>query len=168
MALDPTVGGADSNSYVDTTEANAYFANRLNSDAWTDAGTVSPPTQEAALVTATLRMDQEQWRWTKASTTQALEFPRTGQTDKGGTLVSTDAIPQWLKYATMELAIAMLTEDLLEDTGLEGMRRVKIDVLELEPVIGDRAGDLPANVRRWIPAAARAGSDVTFQMVRGG
>ena len=168
MALDPTVGGADANSYVDVTEASAFFATRLNSEAWTEAGEASPPTQEAALITATRRLDQEPWIWKRASTTQALRFPCTGQRDTDGTLVSTDEIPTWLKNATMELALAMLTEDLLVDTGLEGMRRVKIDVIELEPVVGDAAGDLPANVRRYFPSSALGGSSVTFGIVRGG
>lgn len=168
MSLDPTVGGANANSYVDLSEAHGFFATRLNSDAWTEAGEVSPPIQEAALITAAIRLDQERWSWTKASTSQALAFPRIGQTDQDGTLVETDDVPTWLKRAQMELALAMLNEDLLEDTGLEGMRRVKIDVLEFEPVIGTPAGALPASVRRYFPPAAISGSAVTFQMLRGG
>lgn len=167
MALDPTVGGPSANSYVDLSEAHGFFANRLNAGAWDEAGEESPPTQEAALITATLRLEQEAWRWKKASTDQALAFPRTGQRDADGTLVADGEVPVWLKRAQMELALALLTEDLLEDTGLEGMRRVKIDVIELEPLAGRSAGRLPAHVRRYIAHAVH-GSDVTFPMLRGG
>jgi hypothetical protein len=168
VALDPTVGGASANSYASLAEADAFMGDRLNADAWTEAGEVSPPIQEAALITAARRLDQEPWAWSKASTDQALEFPRAGQTDKNGTSVDTDGVPTWLKNAQIELALAMLGEDLLENTGLEGMKRVKVDVLEFEPVAGARAGALPANVRRYFPEGAVQGSAVTFGILRGG
>lgn len=53
MALDATVAGATANSYVALAEADAYFADRLNADAWTAAGTK----QAAALITATKQID---------------------------------------------------------------------------------------------------------------
>lgn len=166
MALDPTVGGEDADSYVSLVEADAYLTKRLDTEAWNEADT---PTQEAALVSAAYRLDQEAWRWSKASDTQALEFPRTGQTDKNGTRIDDDEIPVWLQRAQIELALALLSENTLDDTGLEGMRRLKVDVLEFEPLVGMPAGKLPAHVRRYIGhALSGTGSAVTFQIVRGG
>jgi len=49
VAIDATVGGENSNSYVTLTEAEAYFADRLRVDAW--SGTSSAD-REKALLTA--------------------------------------------------------------------------------------------------------------------
>jgi len=73
MALIATIGGSTSNSYVTLTEANDYFADRLNTAEWDAVGS---ETKEKALITATRRIDEEQFLGYKVSLTQALKWPR--------------------------------------------------------------------------------------------
>lgn len=75
-----TIGGKDSNSYVSVAEADAYFAKRLNADAWEAAPEDS---RAKALILATSYIDQIGFTGKKASTDpqdsdsyQALEWPR--------------------------------------------------------------------------------------------
>lgn len=166
MAIDATIGGAASNSYVTLDEANAYFAKRLNAGAWSEAGEQSPPTQEAALISATLRLDQESFAGRKASPSQALEWPRVGVRGRDGWPVPTDSIPNDVKRAQMELALAMLTDDLLADTGLEGFKSLRVGPIELVTKDGRKAGALPANVTRYI-SQYRDGSALQFRIERG-
>ena len=159
MAIDATVGGASANSYVTDAEATAYFIGRLNAEAWDVA--LDP---EAALLSAARRLDQESYRGTSAEAAQALAWPRSGVTDEDGRTVASDAIPDRVKRAQMELALAMLGDDLLADTGLEGFESVKVGPLDVTPR-HRTAGALPANVRREL-APFLAGSTIEFRMER--
>jgi hypothetical protein len=72
MALDATVAGPASNSYPDVAYADAFFANRLELDDW-DAIV----DQDLALMTATAYVESSYQPFGyRASTTQALNFPR--------------------------------------------------------------------------------------------
>lgn len=71
MALDATVGGANSNSYVDVTYANAFFANRVEIDDWT-----AVVDKDLALMTETANLNAYEAYGERVSTTQALEWPR--------------------------------------------------------------------------------------------
>jgi len=138
VALDATVGGPASNSYVTLAEADAYFATRLFATAWTSA---TDPQQEAALISATrlidakitqpwtsanlpdgftvrrvatLGPDQQAftvWNGEPASSTQALAWPRSGMVDKLGNELADDVLPQSLKDAVCELALLLLQGD---------------------------------------------------------
>lgn len=165
MAIDPTPGGPAANSYVSLAEADAYFATRLNADAWAQAGQASPPRQEAALITATQRLDQEPFRGRRTYRDQALSWPRAGVRGADGLPMPPDEIPGDIKRAQMELALAMLTEDLLADTGLEGFERLRIGPIEIE-TRERKAGALPANVTRFV-RQYREGSALQFQILRG-
>jgi hypothetical protein len=166
MAIDETVSGEAANSYVTLEEADAYFATRPNSSAWDDAAALSPPATEGALIHAAIRMDQEQYRWRRAESTQKRAWPRTGQTDVDGCEIAADSIPEFVQLAQMELAVAMLQSDLLVDSGLEAFRYLRVDVIEIEPA-GRSAGALPANVRRHL-AHALLTSLMQFPVVRAG
>lgn len=163
MSLVATVGSASANSYVTLAEANTYFGDRLNVSDWDDAGTVSPPTQEAALITAALRLEQETYRGYRHTTTQALAWPRSGVV-VDGVLVATGTIPTAIKRAQMKLALAMLAEDLLVDSGLEPFARVRVGPLEVE-MRGKLAGALPADVRRELRPVLY-GSPLQFRIER--
>lgn len=108
ITIDPTVGGAASNSYVSEAEAEDYFAARLFSTAWT--GAASADTKRAALVMATRRIEQVRFSGTRASDTQALQWPRFNVWDHDtGTTLADDVIPQAVKFATYELALSYLS-----------------------------------------------------------
>lgn len=165
MAIDPTPGGPAANSYVSLDEADAYFATRLNADAWAQAGQASPPRQEAALITATQRLDQESFRGRRTYRDQALSWPRAGVRGADGLPMPPDEIPGDIKRAQMELALALLSEDLLADTGLEGFEHVRIGPIDIKPR-RRTAGTLPANVQRFIRTYATGGG-LQFEVARG-
>jgi hypothetical protein len=72
MPLDASVGGVASNSYADIAYADAFFANRLDLDDWDLI-----IDQDLALMTATAYVESSfQPFGYRASTTQALNFPR--------------------------------------------------------------------------------------------
>ena len=82
-------------AYVTTEEAEAYFANRLHADVWTEAGDAE---KTAALTMATRAIDRLQLKGRKTNTDQILAFPRHPDTD----------VPAAVKDACCEEALALL------------------------------------------------------------
>ena len=82
-------------AYVTTEEAEAYFANRLHADVWTEAGDAE---KTAALTMATRAIDRLQLKGRKADPDQALAFPRYPDTE----------VPEAVKEACCEEALALL------------------------------------------------------------
>lgn len=123
MAIDATVGGENSNSYVTLEEANAYFGERLRADAWTSA---SDGDKEKALLTACrhieacrIRVHRRPYGYpgeppevmgrpydplAPSNPDQALSFPRKKDKDNAGNF----AIPKRVKDAQCEEALALL------------------------------------------------------------
>jgi hypothetical protein len=146
MALDSTVGGASANSYVSRADAVTYFGDRLDITEWTDA---SNDNKDAALVMATLRLDQEEWVGTRSSITQNIAWPRIG-VYVDGIYQDSAAIPRQIEEATYELALAILKDTtFLADTGLEGFEKVKLGELDVTPRYR-AGGTLPAEVTRLL------------------
>jgi hypothetical protein len=103
VAIDASVGGVNSNSYVTRDEFDAYFLAHLDSSAWDGA---SDAEIETALIQATIELDlRTAYIGDKATTTQALEWPRI---DNDIFTVPTSVIPVNLKYAQIELASSLL------------------------------------------------------------
>lgn len=162
--IDATVGGADANSYVTLSEATDYFDERLNTADWDGA---EQDDQERALIMATRRLDQESYEGVRDDVDhedQALEWPRSGATHPDGHAYDHDVIPPLIKRATYELALAMLGDDLLDDTGLEGFEEVSVGPLSVVPRHSQRAGELPEHVRREIdPVTIGSRNNVRLQ-----
>jgi len=116
-------GLTNANSYVDLTWVDSYFTGRGNTE-WADA---TDNDKLVALIKATDYLDVVyNFVGTKASSTQALEWPRAGAEDKyGEPLVG---IPTILKKAAAELALRALSTTLLDDTDFSG--RVKRERVE--------------------------------------
>ncbi len=117
-----TVG---TDTYISVTDANTYFAGRLNASGWTS------PYQEQALRMACKALDRENWIGTIGTTTQALCWPRLGVTDKDGRDM-TGIVPQAIKDAQCELALKMLADDLTDDSGTLGVKRINAGGVALE------------------------------------
>lgn len=148
--INATAGSPNANSYLTVSDAQSYMGERLNTSDWDNASTDE---QEAALISATRRLDQEHWEGTRTDpdpADQALEWPRNNTEDQNGHVYDNDIIPQPIKDATAELALAMLGEDLLSDTGLEGFEEVEIGPLQVTPRHMQEAGELPENVKREV------------------
>lgn len=61
------------NSYISVQDADAYFADRLDADAWENADS---ETKAKALITATKRIDAQRFQGIPKDPQQALQFPR--------------------------------------------------------------------------------------------
>lgn len=163
--IDATVGGEDSNSYGTLVEFDAWLDERSDAAAATlDAK--ADDTKNRLLITAADRIDQENYKAVKSDADQAMKFPRDGLYDEDGNSLDNDVIPQRIKNAQFKLALALDSDDLLVDTGLEGFESVRVGPISVEPRHGRTAGELPAEVRRdlrlWLIT-----SRSTVSLVRG-
>lgn len=150
VTIDATVAGAAANCYVTLAEAEAWFAQQLSAAEWTAA---TSDQKAQALISATGRLDQVPWNGQQANVVdpaQALKWPRYDTYDSNGWLIDSDEIPPELKRATYKLALALLREDLLQDTGLEAFEAVTVGPLQVTPRSSRQAGMLPADVQREI------------------
>lgn len=129
------------NSWVTLAEAEAYLSTLLNNDAWDDA---EEPLRERALATAHGRLHQE------------------------GTIADLDQDdpPANLQRAQMRLALYMLSEDLLSDSGLEGFEELRVGPVHIRPRTR-AAGALPADVRRELGDLLLGTSPMQFKILRG-
>jgi len=115
------------NSYVSREEASAYFRDRLDAESWAEA---SEEKRDAALVTATRRIDMQRLRGRKADPSQPLEFPRKYLTGRGW-MVEKEP-PQAVKDATCEEALALLSE-----TAGDRERRKLLELGIVSRTVGD-------------------------------
>lgn len=100
LVVEDGTGLATAQSYISSADADAYHTAHGNT-AWTGTG------KDAALVRATAWLDaryRSRWVGTKATSAQALEWPRYGATDIDGWDVSM-TIPAGLKAALCEAAL---------------------------------------------------------------
>lgn len=155
-SLDVTIAGASANSYVDLSEAADYFDARLNVAAWTAAST---DLKTRALIQAVVRIDAENFAGEKASTSQALEWPRYNVLDRDGYFYDEGIIPTIVKRAQMEMALALLASDSdgFADSGLERFREAEIGPLRVVVAQGRAATALPDVVERILRPVLKAG-----------
>src|SRR5690606_31374425 len=99
-----TPGAPDANSYVTLEEADEYVAGLAgpSARAWEQLDTDA---KRRALLTATRRLDQEDYAGRKASNAQALKWPRVGVRDEDGRVYPSDVVPEVVKNAQVELAL---------------------------------------------------------------
>jgi hypothetical protein len=145
MTIIATAGAVDANSYITLEDAQAYFANRVYTDLWDEADD-----QSKALITATQRLDQEGFMGKRASTTQALKWPRTG-VYSDGILLASDVIPQKVKDATCELALSLGGTNVLEPPELAPFHSLSVGPVSM--VMKDQVvalESLPVQVARLL------------------
>jgi hypothetical protein len=156
MSLVSTVGGSTSNSYVSLADAETYFDDRINSAVngnWenTSAGVARTDAEKsAALVTASRRIDEEQFVGYKVSTTQALKFPRYGAYDEDGIPFSTTAIPEVVKQATCLTALELLRADFLQEDYMGNFSYFQSGTVQIKQFSQSSTGKLPAEARRLL------------------
>lgn len=176
MSLDATVGGANSNSYATAAEGDAYFANRLYATDWLNAVT---GTKEEALITATMRLEQEFYIGVRATSTQALSWPRAAAEKRdsgdvqgfgyGYTLgyygyymyYDVTEIPKEVKYAEFEYALILLSSDVLKQNQEQNYKSINLaGDLSIEFNTPIRSGILPDQVARLLRNLRVSGSQV--------
>lgn len=156
VTLTCTPGGASDNCLVSLTDANAYFANRLNSSVngdWTNdsAGAArSDDVKKAALITATFRIDEETFLGQKSTTTQALKWPRLDVTDEDGNYFDSDTIPERVKQATYICALELLKVDFISEDYLNNFSFFSAGSIQFKQFTQQSAGRLPAEVQRLL------------------
>ena len=134
-----TAGAPDANSYITLAEAQAYADGDIDAVEWYAASTDQ---RTRALITATRNLDLVGFVGTRSTTTQSLAWPRKGFTTSEKTYAD-DEIPVEIKTATWELAKALVKDiviagqtagstSLIPGIPNAGLRRVKLDVLEVE------------------------------------
>lgn len=153
LILDATVGGASSNSYTTAAEGDSYHEGRLFVTDWTDA---SAATKDAGLVWATRVLDYSfEWAGDPFTLEQALRWPRFAALDRDGQLFDSNELPQELKDAVSELARLLIAGDRSVETGTEGLKRLKVDVIELEFDKLDRIETIPDEIYQMISHLGR-------------
>lgn len=118
MALDPTVGGANANTYASLAEFETYAASRLPQLAWFIAA--SNGEKEAALQAAARELDAYfAWNGTAVDAVQALTWPRSGLVNRNGFTIAGTTIPQALKSAQCEFALQLGAGDRVSDNSAQ-------------------------------------------------
>lgn len=140
VTVTATVGSASANSYLTVAAADDLANLTLGTLAWSSATTDN---KGRALIMATRYLDELQWLGDKASTTQALLWPRTGA-ECGDWSFTDSEIPQPVKQATFDLAEALLGDSaLLSGPGTgstelipgipnANLKRARVDVIDVE------------------------------------
>lgn len=146
------------NSYATVEEADAYFADRLDVAAWTDAD----PSQKAkALVTATSVLDEQQWTGSAISESQLLAFPRIGgyYDPKLGTFIEFSLVPSRIIFATFEQSYHLLNNDgLLDDSG--SVTNLSVSSINLSTIIAPNR--LSGTARKLISPMLANGSGTNW------
>ncbi len=125
-------GLANANSYVSLEYADAYFAGHpFYADAWEAMDTAR---RESFLQYSTLQLDNAYvWRGTRSTSTQALDWPRSGVRSEYDLLLPAYALPGRLLQATCEQAYYLTKGDRsAESQSVGDIDRLRIDVIELE------------------------------------
>jgi hypothetical protein len=118
IVIEDGTGLADAEAYISVADADTYFAARGNA-AW---AALTEPQKEQALRLGTDYMGQaygQRWCGTRTTTTQALDWPRTGACG-----IAADVVPVAVKRANAELAVRASAGVLLSDQGAQVKQEV--------------------------------------------
>lgn len=137
-AIVVTPGASNANSYITVAEGDTYASGDIDGSAWTGA---SADDKVKALISATRQIDVIGYVGERTSATQALAWPRTGFTTTEKQYGSNE-IPAEIKLSTYEVAKSLLRgtsvinggsgTELIPGIPNDGLKRVKLDVMEVE------------------------------------
>jgi len=134
-----TAGASNANSYLTVAGADSIANGMVGTLAWS---TATSDDKARALITATNGLETLGWTGTRASSSQALAWPRT-DASCGDKAPADDEIPREIELATFDLANALLGDPtLLRSAPSSGalvagvpnrdLKRLKLDVMEIE------------------------------------
>ena len=137
-----TLGTDSFDVYGPLADATAYFNGKLNRTSWT--GTEGD-TRKRSLISASRMLDLINWKGspTDLDTPQPLAWPRTGVTDKNGSVIVDTVFPTDLLRGYYELAQVIIDNPSLDEESDQGsnIRSVTADVVNVSffrPVSGTR------------------------------
>ena len=151
-------GLSNANTYVSLDEANTYHEAHLHASVWHD---MTLEERKASLIQSTRVMDEQvEWSGWKATSGQALRYPRGGVNDRDvgdpafyafyGYSLPSNVVPVWLKNATIELARWLKAEDRMADPETAGYASLSVGKLSMTLDPGDRKSILPRVVRDMV------------------
>lgn len=142
FAFDTTVGGAAATSYVTVVEADDYYEiDRVFAASW---AALTATDKQYRLAWASRILDQRViWKGTKATALQGMDWPRIGTFDNEGVVIQQSEIPVQLKHAVLEFVKYTTTNDPTVDRGVDYVRRITLDVLEIEYQEGTSQSSYP-------------------------
>lgn len=134
-----TAGASNANSYLSVAGADSIADTMVGTLTW---NTATSDNKIRALITATNGLETLGWIGTRATTTQALAWPRSDASCGDKSYTETE-IPRELELATFDLANALLgdptllrsspsSEALVAGVPNRDLKRLKLDVMELE------------------------------------
>jgi len=158
VTIDATAGGANANSYLTLSDAQAIVDGMVEDADVTAWASATTDQKNRALYTATQRLDRERFLGARATDTQSLQWPRTG-VRKPDTYVNTYAtgfpfrisddyftdteIPDQVKRAQVVLAVYLNNnKDGIGLSGLEDFKSVSIGNISITP---DKTGAVGAD-----------------------
>jgi len=149
--MDDTVGGRYSTTYTSLIEVDHYHADHRNfNTAWTNANDTDKT--RAILWAMALIETRIKWKGIKASSLQALEWPRYYAYDNNGYLYGYNyhtneyIIPEILKFAVAELAYLLIVSDRTAEPSSKGLKGLTVDVIKLEFDASDVTETIPESV----------------------
>ena len=130
MAIDATLSGTTSNSFMSISDADALFTEIYGSDQWFN---FSNDEKSTLLINSTNKLQTFIFSGLKAISHQALNFPRIAIFDYDGLPIT--GIPKKLKLATLLLAkwIWEESERNMTDAELQQFSNVKMGPLDFTP-----------------------------------
>ena len=142
---DPTLAGY--NCHLSYNEATVFVGNMIYADDWKAAGETQ---QKRALITATLLLDRYvNWYGKRTLATQQPAWPRSEVQIPdlpADTHYDKDAVPENIKYITVEYANALLAEDITASQST-GIRSLRVDVISINFDKYDRKEAMPDGVK---------------------
>lgn len=111
IIFDTTVGGTSSTSYVTVAEFNEYVEKLVNTDNIPKSSQTTLIKKLLIAATEAVDVEVSNSGGSVTDSTQRLEYPRTGITNRRGNAIADDVLPQELKDAVSEMAIWLYQND---------------------------------------------------------
>ena len=145
LTLINTTSSTTANSYVSLATAGLYIEENIHvSSTW---ASLSTSDREASLIYATSLLDtQVSWMGLKASSTQALEWPRTDCYDRNEYSVDDASIPAEIQRATSFYAYFLSQENRVDEDDTFGFKSLKAGSLAMVIDKYDRKETMPNTV----------------------
>jgi hypothetical protein len=168
LTVEDGSGLANAESYASVAEADAWHLARGN-DIWFDSD-FDNTEKEQALRRATDFMEQYyglRYAGYRKTDTQALAWPRyeVPRADTNGGYWSSDAVPQPVKNACMELAVKAAQGDLAPDLG-RVEKRTKVGEIEVEYADDGRQSTVYRSINMMLNQFLATGGGVSMKVCR--
>lgn len=131
LIVEDGTGKGDANSYASIAEIEAYFSQHLYATAW-DAAT-TPQKEASAIMAARWLTVAIKWDGYRVSSIlQSLSWPRYEAWTLDHKYIASDIVPTEVKNAQAELSQGFLESNVVADPDDYGIKKVKVDTIEVE------------------------------------